>query len=183
MKLCFNLTGNHCNEYPCLTIYYNKDNIFCDYIYNQTVLEFDVDFSDIGIITLSGIQKSNGLNDKWDTVLDNTGQIVKDKNLQINNISVDNIDMGTPWINRLPMCKENNETISCQSGMWDNGSIQFAIKAPVLNWIIEEKFINPVIQHQSPIKNFSGQDKFDYEYIRHKIKSIKSIIHDQKSNL
>ncbi len=183
MKLCFNLTGNHCNEYPFLTIYYNKDNIYCDYICNQTVLEFEVDLSDIGIVTLSGIQKSNGLDGKWDTMLDNSGQIVKDKNLQINNISIDNIDMGKPWINCLPMHKEHNKTIPCQAGMWDNGSIQFAIKPPVLNWIIEEKFINPTVQHQHSDKDFSGQDKFDYEYIQRKIKSIKHLIHDQKSNL
>ena len=111
MKLCFNLTGNHCNEYPFLTIYYNKDNIYCDYICNQTVLTFDVDSSDIGIVTLSGIQKSNGLDGKWDTMLDNGGRIVKDKNLQINNISIDNIDMNKSWINCLPMHKENNKTM------------------------------------------------------------------------
>jgi hypothetical protein len=81
------------------------------------------------------------------------------------------------------MHKENNKTIPCQAGMWDNGSIQFAIKTPVLNWIIEEKFINPTIQRRNSVNDFSGQDKFDYDYIQRKIKSIKSIIHDQKSNL
>lgn len=181
MKLCFYLTGNYCNEYPFLTIRYNKDPIYSDYICNQTVLEFDVDLIDVGVITLIGIQKSDGVNGKWDTMLDNTGQIVKDKNLQINKITIDNIDMGTPWINSLLIHKENNEIIPCQSGMWNNGSIQFVIKAPTLSWIIEEKFINNNNQHLP--KDFSGQDKFDYEYIRCKIKSIKNIIHDQKSNL
>jgi hypothetical protein len=49
---------------------------------------------------------------------------------------------------------------------------------PLLDWIIQEKFIkveqNVIVPHDAR----SGERKFDYAYIQEKIKDIQKIIND-----
>jgi hypothetical protein len=68
-------------------------------------------------------------------------------------------------------------------GMYANGSIQFKITSPVIDWIIEEKFIKQEKKLEFESHARSGQYKFEYEYVTEKIQSIKKIINDKNLNL
>ena len=183
MRISFDLHGNCCNEYPLVTIKNNQDVLYHGHVQDRQVLVFDVDPLADHAITLTGLNKSNGIDGKWDTVVDNQGRIIKDKNLQINDIQIENISMGIEWIKNLPMHKENNITEPCLMGMYANGSIQFEITSPVIDWIIEEKFIKQEKKLAFESHARSGQCKFEYEYVQEKIQSIRQIINDQNVNL
>jgi hypothetical protein len=183
MKIDFDLVGNCCNEYPLITIKNNQDILYHGYVQNHLVLEFDVELQDRHVITIEGLGKCNGTTGKWDTQVDDQGCIIKDKNLQINNVRIENISLGSEWIKNLPIHKENNVVEPCLMGMYSNGVIQFEITSPVLSWIIEEKFIKQEkkLVFESHARN--GQCKFEYEYIQEKILAIRQIINDQNVNL
>jgi hypothetical protein len=68
-------------------------------------------------------------------------------------------------------------------GMYANGSIQFKITLPVIDWIIEEKFIKQEKKLAFESHARSGQYKFEYEYVQEKIQAIRQILNDQDINL
>jgi len=100
MKFKLSLTGSKCNEYPRLTILHNQQVVYSELIVDSAEVEVDVDLQYDDLITLQGIDKSQGENGKWDTQLNEAGQIIADKWLSINNICIDNISMGPEWICR-----------------------------------------------------------------------------------
>jgi hypothetical protein len=61
---------------------------------------------------------------------------------------------------------------------WNNGSVNFSIQTPILDWIIQEKFINLEENIITPHHARSGERRFDYMYIQEKIKAIQKIIND-----
>ena len=183
MRISFTLQGNFCNEYPFITIKHNREIIYEGYIQEQQVLEFDVTLCDHNKISLQGLKKSNGINGKWDTMVDEFENIVADKNLLIKDIRVENISMGPVWIRDLPLHKENNETEPCLMGMFTNGMLEFDVTAPALDWIIEQKYIKRERKLDFESHARSGQCKFEYEYVTEKIQSIKKIINDKNLNL
>ena len=178
MKFKLSLFGSRCNEYPRLTVLHNRQVVYSELIVNSADVEIDLDMQEVNQITLQGIDKSQGVNGKWDTQLDKDGQIVADKCLTINNIWIDNISMGTEWIKSLTLVTGTDEHLFLDKTWWDNGSIDFSIQMPLLDWIIQEKFIkveqNVIVPHDAR----SGERKFDYAYIQEKIKDIQKIIND-----
>jgi hypothetical protein len=178
MKFKLSLFGSRCNEYPRLTVLHNRQVVYSELIVNSADVEIDLDMQEVNLITLQGIDKSQGVNGKWDTQLDKDGQIVADKWLTINNIWIDNISMGTEWIKSLTLVTGTDEYLFLDKTWWDNGSIDFSIQMPLLDWIIQEKFIkveqNVIVPHDAR----SGEGKFDYAYIQEKIKDIQKIIND-----
>jgi hypothetical protein len=108
MQISFDLYGNCCNEYPLITIKNNQEVLYHGYVQDRQVLVFDIDTLVDHTLTLTGLNKCNGTNGKWDTVIDDQGRIIKDKNLRINDIQIENISMGIEWIKNLPMHKQNN---------------------------------------------------------------------------
>ena len=67
--------------------------------------------------------------------------------------------------------------------MYSNGYIKFEITEPVLNWVIEEKFIKQEKKIDLEFHARSGQRRFEYDYIQEKIRSIRQKINDQNSDL
>lgn len=180
MKFKLSLLGSKCNEYPRLTILHNQQVVYSGLIIDSAEVEVNVDLGtqEVNLITLQGIDKSQGVNGKWDTQLDKDGQIVADKWLTINNIWIDDISMGPEWIRSLTLVNGTGEQLFLSKTWWDNGSIEFSIQMPLLDWIIQEKFIkveqNVIVAHDAR----SGERKFDYAYIQEKIKDIQKIIND-----
>lgn len=176
MKFTLELIGNKCNnEYPHLTITHNQKILYSDYVKEKTSLEFEIELHEHNIITLQGIKKSRGENNKFDTIVDSSGTIIEDKHLLINNICFDNIAMSDQWIQHLPFCTEDNETFTCDMGMWNNGYIEFNIGLPLLDWIIQEKFIK-FDQTQPSANEYSGGARFDYKYVQEKINLINQLL-------
>lgn len=178
MKLTLDLAGTKCNEYPHLTVLHNQKIVYSDFVVEQNVIELDLELAQDNLIILQGIGKSHGENNKWDTVVDSTGRIIEDKNLLINNICFDGIAMNQPWIRSLPFCHTNNSKSLCNSGMWDNGYIEFDIQLPLLNWIIQEKFIKFEQDQSKSAVARSGESKFDYNYIQEKLNLITRLLND-----
>jgi hypothetical protein len=104
--------------------------------------------------------------------------IIADKWLSINNIWIDNISMGPEWVRSLTLSNDTGTQQFLDRTWWNNGSISFSIELPLLDWIINEKFIkveqNIVASHDAR----SGERKFDYGYIQEKIKTIQTLIND-----
>jgi hypothetical protein len=180
MKFKLSLIGSKCNEYPRLTILHNQQVVYSGLIVDSAEVEVDVtlDTQEVNLITLQGIDKSQGVNGKWDTQLNKDGQIVADKWLTINNIWIDDISMGPEWVRSLTLVNGTGKQLFLSKTWWDNGSIEFSIQMPLLDWIIQEKFIkveqNVIVAHDAR----SGERKFDYAYIQEKIKDIQKIIND-----
>jgi hypothetical protein len=178
MKFKIKLTGSKCNEYPYLTILHNQQVLYSGSIINSTILEFDIELQETNLITFQGINKSQGENNKWDTQLNDSGQIIADKSLLINNIWFDNISMELEWIRSLTLVTKTGKEPFSANGWWDNGTINFSIQVPLLDWIIQEKFINVEQNVVAPHDARSGDQRFDYNYIREKIKLIRKIMND-----
>jgi hypothetical protein len=180
MKLTLDLFGSICNEYPVLTIIHNDHIVFSGTIVENSVVEIDMLLEDTNLIRLYGIGKSNGEVNKWDTLLSSDGSILKDKYLKINNIRFDDISMGAQWINSLSFKPDHSPTYHQFYGWYENGSIEFSIDLPLLDWIIQEKFIKfeQSTATATPTNARSGEIRFDYEYIQNKINLIKKILND-----
>lgn len=178
MKFKLNLTGFKCNEYPQLTILHNQQVVYSELIVDSSEVEVDLSLQEFNLITLQGINKSNGENGKWDTQLDDDGNIIADKRLLINNIWIDNISMETEWIKSLMLSTDTNTQQFLDRTMWNNGSISFSIELPLLDWIINEKFIKVEQSMVASHDSRSGEQRFDYVYIKEKIKTILTLIND-----
>lgn len=183
MNIEFDLTGQKCNEYPHLTIAHNGHVLFNDYVQEHVALSLQIVCEDVNIITMSGIQKSQGQNNKWDTKVDSWGTVIEDKALLINSIKLDSFAMSTQWVRDLKIYQDNGAIVDCNQGMWNNGCLRFQFTKPILNWIIEENIIKYETATCSSLENFSGQDRFHYDYICQKIASIRKIINDQNTDL
>jgi hypothetical protein len=85
--------------------------------------------------------------------------------------------MGHEWIRSLTLVNNNHEKFLTRT-WWNNGSISFSIQEPLLDWIIQEKFINSEENTIAPRHARSGERRFDYMYIQGKIKAIRKIIDD-----
>lgn len=178
MKFKLSLTGSKCNEYPLLTILHNQQVVYSGLIVDSTSVEFEVTLQKDNLITLQGIDKSQGEKGKWDTQLNEAGQIIADKWLSINNIWIDNISMGPEWIRSLTLVDSTSEQQFFDRTWWNNGSVSFSIELPLLDWIINEKFIKVEQNVIAPHDARSGERKFDYAYIQEKINVIQKIIND-----
>lgn len=179
----FDLVGLKCNEYPHLTIAHNDRTLFSDFVRDHSVLCYQIDCDDINIITMSGIQKSQGQNNKWDTHVDSCGKVIQDKALLINSIKIDSVAMNAQWLKDIKIYQDNGDIVDCNQGMWNNGCLQFQFTKPILDWIIEENIIKYETKSDPAEGTFTGRNRFDYDYIRKKIASIRSIINDQNADL
>lgn len=178
MKIKLNLTGSECNEWPALTVLHNQQVVYSGSIVGTAEVDFDITLEQSNQITLQGINKAQGENGKWDTRLDESGAIIADKWLAINNVWIDDISMGPEWVKSLTMINHTGAQPFLDRTWWNNGYIEFAIELPLLDWIINEKFIkveqNIVAAHDAR----SGEQRFDYGYIQEKIKAIQTLIDD-----
>jgi hypothetical protein len=161
-------------EQPRISILINTDVVYEGIVDGLAYIDIPVELKDNDVITLVGIGKRNGEDGVWDTKVDFSGNIISDKYLIINNITIDYIAMGSEWISSINSLGNFEST-----SIYKNGELSFVVHEPVLDWIIEEKFIKP---EQKELSNradsYSGAGKFDYNYIRNKINAIKQLLDD-----
>jgi len=159
---------------PCVSILINSNVIYEGVVNGHADISIPIVLKDNDIVTISGIGKRNGEDGVWDTILNHQGDIISDKYLIINSIIIDYIEMGVHWISSINSLGNFEST-----SIYKNGELNFVVHEPLLDWIIEEKFIK---QEQKELSNradsYSGAGKFNYEYIRSKIAAIKQLLDD-----
>jgi hypothetical protein len=176
MKFKLEATGYKCNSFPRLEILHNQTIVYAGLIEDTVVIELDLNIQDSDLITLRGIDKSAGENNVWDTRLDESNNIIEDKYLIIHNIWIDNNAMTAEWLKTLDIHFSDRVEKFTNTGFYSNASIHFNISFPLLEWIIEEKFVKTA---QAKNKSgYSGADRFVYDTIKKKIDNIKKMLND-----
>jgi hypothetical protein len=176
MKFTLELFGSKCNTYPTLDILLDQQSIFSGEIVEIARLELDLALTSGSVITIKGIDKKSGENGIWDTVVDSNGAILQDKYLLVKNVWFDNIPMGTEWIKGLTAVYNTHSEKFNSCGFWQNGYIEFMINLPLLDWIIEEKYIKKELAEDFSMNQRSGEKKFEYQYISEHIREIKKLL-------
>lgn len=167
--ILFNFQGT---GQPFLSIVVNHQTMFDGIIDGEVNVELPVSLDSDTIVQVKGIGKRNGEDGIWDTKLDDQGNIIADKYLTINNICISGISMGNPWIQSINSIENYTST-----SIYNNGEFSFKINSPVLDWIIEEKFIKPQSVNNS-LDFYNDSGKFDYTLIQEKINNIKRLLND-----
>ena len=170
LTLLLDVTGNQGSSWPTLNIKINNILYFNGEIQGNQILSVVAPDSISYLIEISGIGKKFGQDGVWDTVLDLDRNILADKSVVFNNFKINDISMGEMWIRNLPIMIDNQLDVFNTKGFYANGTIEVAVTNPVLNWIIQEKFIK---NHVLTSQTYSGRDKFDHQSILNKIVQIK----------
>jgi len=166
--LTINITGTEGHNWPHLTININDVIYYDDIVIGNKILSFDLADADVYNVSIRGINKLSGKNNIRDTIFDENGKILKDKSIIVNDISINSISMGDPWVRS----QSFNAGTFTFGGFYENGELSFIIENPVLDWIITEKYIKDQITNNTEM--YDGSDKFDHKNILNKINHIES---------
>ena len=179
-ELSIGLTAVQCNSWPWLQITCDQSILFNNEIQDYQSLTFPIQPNSKHCnIKLIGIKKYN------DTLVDFDGKIIKDKSLRIDKISINDIDMGDEFIRHLKFSNEQGEKFDfLNQTFYSNGSISIDITHPIVDWIIEKKFIALLpLYGDSSAKYETTFSKFEYKSLNEKIAKIEALINDQNPNL
>lgn len=177
------LQGTFCNHWPQAKITFNDQSIYFSEVENSKILNFELDCAVSNRLTIEHLGKSFGRNNVWDTD-QHSDCVLKIQDIQLDQASIgkelhSNLIFVTNWTseqlthNSEEFIKKYSVIENCMGQMNFNGAINFNFGVPVYEWLIKEKFINP--GKKSNVKMYSGQGKFDYEYIFNKIHSMKQL--------
>ena len=177
------LQGFFCNHWPQAKITFNDQLIYFSEVENSKILNFELDCAVSNRLTIEHLGKSFGQDNIWDTDQHNDC-VLKIQDIQLDQVSIgkellSNLIFVTNWSseqltqNSQEFIKKYSVIENCMGQMNFNGTINFDFEVPVYEWLIKEKFINP--SKKSTLKMYSGQGKFDYEYILNKINYMKQL--------
>ena len=168
--ITLNLYGNKCNDYPTVNIQLNNSTVYSCTVIDNMFIDLPVYIQDGDVIKIHGIGKRHGEDGVWDTKVDSQGNILEDKFLRIDSITIFNLAMGKEWIRSI-----NNGSDT----LYDDGTIEFTIRKPFTDWLIEEKYIK---QEQNTPDNlassYRGHGRFAYAEIEKRIAAIKTLLND-----
>ena len=126
------------DRYPGARVYINDTLIFENLITGPTAISWSGSVNENNTITVEMYNKQDG-----DTVTDDAGKIINDVLLNINNISIDEIDLDNLlWTNSTyyPNHNDNQPTPEsvkeCVNLGW-NGRWKLEFTAPVYLWLLE----------------------------------------------
>jgi hypothetical protein len=179
-ELSIGLTAAHCNRWPWLQITCDQSILYDNEIHGGQNLTLTIPFeNNLCNIKLIGIKKYH------DTKIDSDGKIIEDKSLRIDNISINDINMGDEFIRHLNFKDEQGNEISfLNQTFYLNGSISIDINQPIIDWIIEKKFIVLLPTYgNSTAKYETTFSKFEYKLLNEKIAKIEALINDKNLNL
>ena len=166
--LTMNITGTDGHNWPHLRVKINNQTYYNDIVIGNKILSFNLTDASVYNVSIRGINKLSGKNNIQDTIVDENGKILKDKSIIVNDISINSIAMGDPWVRSQSF---NTGTFTF-GGFYENGELSFIIENPVLDWIITEKYIKNQITNNSEM--YDGSDKFDHNNMLNKINHIES---------
>lgn len=163
------LAATECNGWPAITIEFNGRVIYDNIIVNQKTLNFFLECQPSNQLIISGINKSQGEYGIWDTQVDQSGVLIKDKSLTIKSIKFNQISMGELWIKNLDFINlDQSRSTNFSQGFFKNGSIPIDFKFPIIDWIIIEKFI----------RQDKLNDKFNYSALTDKMSKLQQLLND-----
>jgi hypothetical protein len=181
IDFCIRAFGNFCNSSPVLQVASGAQVLWCGKVSGYKEIQCQVPLHQS--IVISGIGKISGEQGVFDTYLGEQGTIVNDKYLQILDISINDISMGQHWLTNLDIISDVGHQKFISSTFWFNGKLCFSIDEPILDWIIEKKYIQFSQNSDFDVDFRSGQGKFDYRPMIKQIQKIKSILNDSDPNL
>lgn len=163
IHLEFEFAATHCNSWPSITIFGNKNKLWQGIVENKQYLDFFIP-EETTTITIEGIDKSKGENNIWDTKVDDSGRIIEDKTLTLASVKINNIDMTQSWIDRLS---------GIRYGVWyENSTVEFTMQTPWLDWVIKTKFIDQPLDRSIIYNNFNS--KWNYPALQDRIAVIRN---------
>jgi hypothetical protein len=175
--------GNFCNDPPFFSVSIDNIPVWEGTITGKQEISLDIDSTPVEI-SLSGIGKKDGKNGLYDTYIDEDNNIINDKYLVIEDILFNDISMGKSWLQSQAMFTEQgNRNSFVLSTFWNNGKVTFTVNEPLLDWIIQEKFINILSSSNREYVQRSGETKFDYRLVIEKIKIIKELLNDKNTDI
>lgn len=158
------LTATFCNSWPTAKITADNQTIWQGTVEQVKHISFHIP-KDSTTIVISGINKSSGENNSWDTVVDSQGRIIVDKTMTLSWIRINNIDMTQAWIDNLP---------NIRFGVWyDNYDTQFTVESPVLDWIIRTKFVDTNLGDSKKMIYNDYNKKWNYTTLQQKINTLR----------
>jgi hypothetical protein len=96
-----------------------------------------------------------GKNKKFDTLVDNEGKIKQDKNIVLDSIHIDGINVleYPAFFNENAKFVVDGDEVGPQYGFWHNGSTTLAFKAPFWRHL----------QNTKKLENYENKDKYDFK--------------------
>jgi hypothetical protein len=173
--------GNFCNSAPNLRISAGPCVLWSGDISGHREIRCKIPTREL--ITISGIGKVNGEHGVYDTYVDEQGCIVNDKYLKILDVSIHGISMENQWLDNLDLISAAGMQKFKSNTFWCNGQLTFSVDEPVLDWIIEKKYLQFTQNGNLVADARSGQDKFNYRPMIEQIQKIKSLLNDSYPNL
>ena len=131
------LSGNACNGSPHAVISFNDNIVY------QGLIDHDFDSLNFSIATnklkLTGNIFSISLTNKNhnDTIVSQSGDIVQDKNVIIQNLYMDNCDLIDDvdfFHKNFYFIDSNNQRHPAAAGVWANGSLELEFDLPFIKW-------------------------------------------------
>lgn len=185
IKLEIDISGFFCNQWPILELYYDKKQIFNDFVESNRYLCFELEcHQSESLISFRHVGKRFGENDVWDT--DASGA---DRYLQISDIKFDDVSVGqeilsklwfeTEWT-ALQKQTQDNRFIDQYSRFLSNGNMNFngkidlAFELPIYNWLIINKYKTNFAEARSYFSQY--QESWHYEKDLEIIKEIKELM-------
>lgn len=184
IDLSLTVTPTYCNHWPELTISFNDIVEFQHVIDKSMQLNLSFEEQDFNRLTIGLSNKSFGENGMWDTAVNESGDIVNDLTLTIdealiNDVSIIELLIKNQYtVNKSPSQSNLDDIIYSNGTMYFNGYFTFEYTQPVLNSIINQKFKQPVNNEKSYFSNYT--ELFHYEKDLKLIEEITEILNEAK---
>lgn len=173
--------GNFCNSAPFLHVSAGSHTLWTGNISGH--VEIHCRIPTCQPITVSGIGKLDGEHGVYDTYVDEEGSIINDKYLRILDISIHGVSMENQWLNNLDLVCETGSGKFAPNAFWSNGRLVFEVDEPVLDWIIDQKYLQFVQDFDIVLDAKSGHDRFYYGPMIKQIQKIRSMLNDSHPDL
>ena len=173
------LIATYCNNWPWLQVTCDQSTLYDGEIPGTQTLRFTVPIGNSCNIKLIGIKKYN------DTRLGINGEILEDKSLRIDHVSINGIDMSDEFIRNLSFKDDQGtESAFLNQTFYSNGIISFDVEQTIIEWIIKKKFIELLPTYgTSTAKYQTTFSKFEYGSLYEKISKLEALINDKNLNL
>lgn len=134
MLLKMEITGFYCNSWPILTIKQNNIKVFEQPVINNNSVNLSIANKPF---TIGMENKSFGQDNVWDTTVDEDGNIIADKYIQINTIAIDDVEFEQN-LHKIPYHSiENGKTDVYDKTIRFNGYWDIDLEGNPYNWLID----------------------------------------------
>lgn len=180
VKLSLHVTAQYCNHWPTLVVHHNED-LICEVLVKESVqINIDLDASQsINTLAIGMKHKNFGKNGIYDTVVED-GKIVKDLQMYINKITLDDISILDLLIRNQyhvdiveGMDPEHPNTITANGELCFNGHYSTQYELPLYNYLTNAKWKQPL---KTMSRHSNSSALFHYEEQQKEIDEIEEVL-------